>query len=765
LVLDFDTFYDVLEVKESATQAEIRAAFLRLAKEYHPDRVPEHLSRLRKDAEEKIKCVNEAYDTLGSPDKRKQYDAELANLRAQETSVASAPPDTPPPAPPPPQNTWNASPPPPSPPPSWTPTGTASGPSPTSPASNVPPSSSSSRTGLSAFWGNAIGCVAGFIFAEIAGPTASRVVMAIEPQPPNWLGACLVFWLLVSAILVGVFVAAILRENGKRAAKVSVWGTVLTVMLALLIAASVSNDQTKSSSGYVSNNPGVLINTKLPTPPNTTIMDDFNGSSVGSAYGIAYVEQPDNHAKRAALFRQNASSRIEYRKGIPTEGTLEWIVNVTGGYYYGDFRSFSHQNRALIFSTDASGGDVTWPGTAKLSVSSNGDISFFLATNRYNQPPTDPLEAKGTKFRFNEWHAIAISYGSQGQAIMVDGSVVAESPQHTQILGAAGNHQEPLDVPTLGECVSHYWAHHRYEGGFDGMVAEFRASKAQHDWYVARNYGPTSLPAQVNVATETTPAPDVESGAALSPQIVGSTPASGPAITIPSSPSETQLSAEAGSVSSSDSEHSSRESSTVSDTTASPIPLSEDGGRPTLKPGNDVTANADISIPHTLAFDYLRSHDPEQFQTAATDVLRHGGSVTIELMHEHSGLSGDSVHPATLTLTHMTVTYDPGDSTCKYRRFTAPLQNIQMVEVSNKAVEGKIIGVVVRHIMPGTYLLHLEVRDPARSNDKVKLYLATADSYTVKQANNVNYLASRSNSTRVLGAVTNIVREAMASAH
>lgn len=764
MVQDFDTFYDVLEVKESATQAEIKAAFLRLVKEYHPDRVPEHLSRLRKDAEEKIKCVNEAYDTLSSPDKRRQYDAEIANLRAQETSVASAPPYTPPPAPPPPQNTWNPSPPPPSPPPSR-PSGTASGPSPTSPASNVPPSSSGSRTGLSAFWGNAIGCVAGFIFAEIAGPMASRVVMAIEPQPPNWLGACLVFWLVVSAVLVGVLVAAILRGNGKRAARVSVWATVLTVALALLIAASVSNDQTKSSSGYVSNNPGVLVNTKLAAPPNTTIMDDFNGSSVGSAYGISYVEQPDNRAKRAALFRQNASSRIEYRKGIPTEGTLEWIVNVTGGYYYGDFRSFSHQNRALIFSTDASGGDVTWPGTAKLSVSSNGDISFFLATNKYNQPPTDPLEAKGTKFRFNEWHAIAISYGSQGQAIMVDGSVVAESPQHTQILGAAGNHQEPLDVPTLGECVSHYWAHHRYEGGFDGMVAEFRASKAQHDWYVARSYGPASEPVQVSVATETTPAPDVESGAVLSPQVVGSTPASDPASTIPSSPSETQLSADAGSASSSGSEHPSQESSTLSDTTPSRSPLSEDGDRPTLKPGTDVTANADATGPHTLAVDYLRSHNPGQFEIAATEVLHHGGSVTIELMHEHSGLSGDSVHPVSLTLTPTTITFDPGASSCKYGRFTAPLNGIQVVEISNKAVEGKFIAVVVRHIVPGTYLMHLEMRDPARSNDKVKLYLATADSYTVKQANNVNYLASRSNSTQILGAVTNVIRQAVASSH
>jgi hypothetical protein len=763
-VQDSETYYDVLEVPESASQAEIRKAWLRLQKEYHPDKVPENLGRLRKDAEEKLKCINEAYEVLGSPDKRKQYDAQLANLGAQETSVAGSPPYTPPPAPPPPQNTWNASPPPPSPPPSWTPSGTASGPSPNSPASNVPPSSSGSRTGLRAFWGNAIGCVAGFIFAEIAGPTASRVVMAIEPQPPNWLGACLVFWLLVSAVLVGVFVAAILRGNGKRAARVSVWGTVLTIVLALLIAASVSNDQSKSSSGYVSNNPGVLVNTKLPAPPNTTIMDDFNGSSVGSAYGISYVEQPDNHAKRAALFRQDASSRIEYRNGIPTEGTLEWIVNVTGGYYYGDFRSFSHQNRALIFSTDASGGDVTWPGTAKLSVSSNGDISFFLATNKYNQPPTDPLEAKGTKFRFNEWHAIAISYGSQGQAIMVDGSVVAESPEHTQILGAAGNHQEPLDIPTLGECVSHYWAHHRYEGGFEGMVAEFRASKAQKDWYVARDYGLAS--ASGDAETQSNGASDINPGESASAKVSESAPSVDVAPVL-SSPPEPQVIPNSSFGSGSGAKTSNAESSSVSaDSVPASPPPPQDKDHSSVQRGNEPTLELNTSAPQNLlASAYLRSHGPAQFQATAAEVLRRSGSVTIELMHEHSGLSGDSIHPVTVTLTPTTITYDPGSFSCKYPRFSAPLQNVQVAEVSNKTVEGRVIGIVVRHILPGTYLLHLEVRDPARSNDKVKLYLATADSYTVKQGNSVNYLASRSNSAQVLGAVANIIRQAATSGH
>jgi hypothetical protein len=131
-------------------------------------------------------------------------------------------------------------------------------------------------------------------------------------------------------------------------------------------------------------------------------------------------------------------------------------------------------------------------------------------------------------------------------------------------------------------------------------------------------------------------------------------------------------------------------------------------------------------------------------------------------MHEHSGLSGDSVHPATVTVTPTTVTYDPGRWPCKYSRFSAPLGSIEAAEVSNRAVEGKVIGVVVRHLVPGTFLLHLELRDPARSNALVKLYMATADSQIVKEADHVNYLPSPSNSAQVLGAVVNVIRQAVA---
>ncbi len=62
--------YKVLGVSRSASPDEIKKAYRRLAKKYHPDAHPGD-----KTAEEKFKEVSQAYDILGSPEKRKQYDA------------------------------------------------------------------------------------------------------------------------------------------------------------------------------------------------------------------------------------------------------------------------------------------------------------------------------------------------------------------------------------------------------------------------------------------------------------------------------------------------------------------------------------------------------------------------------------------------------------------------------------------------------------------------------------------------------------------
>ena len=221
-------------------------------------------------------------------------------------------------------------------------------------------------------------------------------------------------------------------------------------------------------------------------PPRSLILDKFNGSSVGEAYGITWVR---TSTWRGAEFSRINASRIEYPKRIPSEGTLEWWIKVSSGYYDQNFQVHANQPEAMIFSTDAHGGDVTWPGAAKLLVYDNGEVSLYIAISKYNQPPAQPVTAMVTPFRFNQWHAIGISYGSEGEYIMVDGRLVASAPANAQTLGAAGNHQEPLDVPTIGDTVSHFWQPQQYDGGFEGIVRRFRASAVQRDWYLAKGIG------------------------------------------------------------------------------------------------------------------------------------------------------------------------------------------------------------------------------------------------------------------------------------
>jgi curved DNA-binding protein len=62
-------YYATLEVTKEASQDEIRASFRRLAKKYHPD-----VAKDKENAETKFKEINEAYEVLGDPEKRKKYD-------------------------------------------------------------------------------------------------------------------------------------------------------------------------------------------------------------------------------------------------------------------------------------------------------------------------------------------------------------------------------------------------------------------------------------------------------------------------------------------------------------------------------------------------------------------------------------------------------------------------------------------------------------------------------------------------------------------
>src|SRR5437762_1894692 len=67
--VQFRDYYETLGVPKTATEDEIRSSFRKLARKYHPD-----VAKDKKAAEEKFKEINEAYEVLGDPEKRKKYD-------------------------------------------------------------------------------------------------------------------------------------------------------------------------------------------------------------------------------------------------------------------------------------------------------------------------------------------------------------------------------------------------------------------------------------------------------------------------------------------------------------------------------------------------------------------------------------------------------------------------------------------------------------------------------------------------------------------
>ena len=67
--MEYKDYYKTLDVDKNASEDDIKKAFRKLAKKYHPD-----LNQDDNEAQEKFKEINEAYEVLGDPEKKKKYD-------------------------------------------------------------------------------------------------------------------------------------------------------------------------------------------------------------------------------------------------------------------------------------------------------------------------------------------------------------------------------------------------------------------------------------------------------------------------------------------------------------------------------------------------------------------------------------------------------------------------------------------------------------------------------------------------------------------
>lgn len=80
-------YYGLLGVTRTASPQEVRKAYLKLARRYHPDR---HDGDHRATAEQQMQTINEAWNTLSDPEKRRSYDVAQMTRQREDQQARSA---------------------------------------------------------------------------------------------------------------------------------------------------------------------------------------------------------------------------------------------------------------------------------------------------------------------------------------------------------------------------------------------------------------------------------------------------------------------------------------------------------------------------------------------------------------------------------------------------------------------------------------------------------------------------------------------------
>ena len=83
--MDFNDYYKELGLEKGASEADVKKAFRKLAREFHPDTNPNN-----PDAEERFKKISEAYEVLSDPQKKAKYDQVSSQYNAYRSRPGSA---------------------------------------------------------------------------------------------------------------------------------------------------------------------------------------------------------------------------------------------------------------------------------------------------------------------------------------------------------------------------------------------------------------------------------------------------------------------------------------------------------------------------------------------------------------------------------------------------------------------------------------------------------------------------------------------------
>ena len=199
----------------------------------------------------------------------------------------------------------------------------------------------------------------------------------------------------------------------------------------------------------------------------TLLLDDFNGgASAGVLNNVTFTD-------KTAVFRTHDDG-IEYDASLfPAQGTIEVVVRVdevgsldkrTGG------SGFRHVSTIL----DSAGADARVQGDIFLSVDGrDGRVRFTLVPVGGADPGSQVQVTSATSIVDGQYHSVAVSYGSRGIKLFIDGSL-----EDSDAFAGSRATNRPV---SLGDFADKYYNDNAFANGFIGEVDAIRTSNRQSD--------------------------------------------------------------------------------------------------------------------------------------------------------------------------------------------------------------------------------------------------------------------------------------------